>query len=79
MKAIIENQLENFSCEASIIFVEIINAITGSENENHLRFAFKVLESTYSDFSDYFEYGFGSSHMWLKERGNSKRLIFVEF
>lgn len=50
MKAIIENPLVNFSCEASIIFVEIVNVITGSENENHLRFAFKVLKSIYSDF-----------------------------
>lgn len=31
------------------------------------------------DFSMFFEYGFGSNHMWFKETNTSDRLIFVEF
>lgn len=83
MKAIIEGKLEIMLSTTVEIYVEVLNAIIDSNNEQELRNNMNELEERYNswkgDFSMFFEYGFGSHHMWFKEVDSSDRLIFVEF
>lgn len=79
MKATIESNF-NFNFYSIRIFAEILNAITTSKNEAELREEMKrVKDSFLMSFSSYFDYGFGSNHMWVCEAGKKERLIFVEF
>lgn len=67
MKATVEEATE---------FVEILNIITNSNNENQLR----VSMSFHSPEIKHFVYGFGKNHLWvIRKGGNGERLIFVEF
>lgn len=78
MKATIES---NFNFYSIRIFAEILNAITTSKkNEAELRKEMKRIKDSFlMSFSSYFDYGFGSNHMWVCEAGKKERLIFVEF
>lgn len=79
MKAIIESNF-NFNFYSIRIFAEILNAITTSKNEAELRKEMKRIKDSFlMSFSSYFDYGFGSNHMWVCEAGKKERLIFVEF
>ncbi len=79
MKATVESNF-NFNFYSIRIFAEILNAITTSKNEAELREEMKkVKDSFLMSFSSYFDYGFGSNHMWVCEAGKKERLIFVEF
>lgn len=83
MKAIIEGKLKTMLYTTVEIYVEVLNAIIDSNNEQELRNNMNEIEERYNswkgDFSMFFEYGFGSHHMWFKEVDSSDRLIFVEF
>lgn len=83
MKAIIEGKLKTMLATTEEIYVEVLNVIIDSNNEQELRNNMDELEERYNswkgDFSLFFEYGFGSNHMWFKETNTSDRLIFVEF
>lgn len=83
MKAIIEGKLKTMLITTVEIYVEVLNAIIDSNNEQELRNNMNKLEEHYNswkgDFNSFFEYGFGSNHMWFKETNTSNRLIFVEF
>lgn len=79
MKATIESNF-NFNFYPIRIFAEILNAITTSKNEAELRKEMKRIKDSFlMSFSSYFDYGFGSNHMWVCEAGKKERLIFVEF
>lgn len=79
MKATIESNF-NFNFYSIRIFAEILNAITTSKNEAELRKEMKRIKDSFlMPFSSYFDYGFGSNHMWVCEAGKKERLIFVEF
>jgi len=79
MKATIESNF-NFNFYSIRIFSEILNAITTSKNEAELRKEMKRIKDSFlMSFSSYFDYGFGSNHMWVCEAGKKERLIFVEF
>nr|DAI33559.1 MAG TPA: hypothetical protein [Caudoviricetes sp.] len=79
MKATIESNF-NFNFYSIRIFAEILNAITTSKNEAELRKEMKRIKDSFlMSFSSYFDYGFGSNHMWVCEAGKKERLIFVEF
>lgn len=79
MKATVESNF-NFNFYSIRIFAEILNAITTSKNETELREEMKkVKDSFLMSFSSYFDYGFGSNHMWVCEAGKKERLLFVEF
>lgn len=79
MKATIESNF-NFNFYSIRIFAEILNAITTSKNEAELRKEMeRIKDSFLMSFSSYFDYGFGSNHMWVCEAGKKERLIFVEF
>lgn len=79
MKATIESNF-NFNFYSIRIFAEILNTITTSKNEAELRKEMKRIKDSFlMSFSSYFDYGFGSNHMWVCEAGKKERLIFVEF
>lgn len=79
MKATVESNF-NFNFYSIRIFAEILNAITTSKNEAELRKEMKRIKDNFlMSFSSYFDYGFGSNHMWVCEAGKKERLIFVEF
>jgi hypothetical protein len=79
MKATIESNF-NFNFYSIRIFAEILNAITTSKNEAELRKEMKRIKDSFlMSFSSYFDYGFGSNHMWVCEAEKKERLIFVEF
>ena len=78
MKAIIGNAI-NYTQETEdsvcVEFVQILNSILESKNENQLRYEMDV------DWIN-FKYGFGSHHMWVKQIDNgelSERILLVEF
>ena len=50
-----------------------------STDEIELRKNMGNIQRNIPDFNTYFDYGFGSNHMWVCEAGRKKRLIFVEF
>lgn len=79
MKATVESVLLNMDNLSTIIYVEILNVIMRSTDEVELRRNMKNIQEKYPDFNTYFDYGFGSNHMWVCESGRKKRLIFVEF
>lgn len=72
MKATIESNF-NFNFYSIRIFAEILNAITTSKNEAELRKEMKRIKDSFlMSFSSYFDYGFGSNHMWVCEAGKRK-------
>lgn len=80
MKAIIEGKLKTMLITTVEIYVEVLNAIIDSNNEQELRNNMNKIEERYNSWNNmFFEYGFGSHHMWVKEANASNRLIFVEF
>lgn len=79
MKAIIEEQLKNNNAETAVLFVEILNCISSSRTEAELRHQMELLQMRHYQFNDLFKYGFGSSHMWIRETNRRNRLISVEF
>ena len=79
MKAIIETYLLFTHKDNNILiaFNEILTTITLSRTENQLRGSMETI-SEY--INKYFIYGFGSNHMWVKQKENpDERLIIVEF
>lgn len=79
MKATVESVLLNMDNLATITYVEILNVIMRSTDEIELRRNIGNMQRNIPDFNTYFDYGFGSNHMWVCEVGRKKRLIFVEF
>lgn len=81
MKAIVENPLNVCHSPITIsLYVNMLNKITKSNNEISLRDAMKSFSAEYPvTFNSFFDYGFGSNHMWVSEKESGKRLIFVEF
>lgn len=72
MKATIESNF-NFNFYSIRIFAEILNAIITSKNEAELRKEMKRIKDSFlMSFSSYFDYGFGSNHMWVCEAGKRK-------
>lgn len=80
MKAIIEQSISLATPRKAGQFVDIINTIANSRNEDSLRKNMKFLFQA-EIFS--FEYGFGSHHMWVNDLDSigvkDNRVIFVEF
>ena len=79
MKAIVENPLINCEPEVLHLFVKIINEITSCITEDELRGCINSLIVQYPYFKLFFDYGFESNHMWVKESDSMETLIFVEF
>ena len=85
MKAIIENPLQVYGNFELILleFGRIIQDITESRNEKELRLNLKISKDLGQTSN--FEFGFGSSHVWVKQLNpitnnlNNERIIFAEF
>ena len=89
MKAIIENPLQVYNCNNTTFkltllqFGRIIQDITESRNEKELRLKLKISKELGQTSN--FEFGFGSSHVWVKQinpiynKLNDERIIFAEF
>ena len=86
MIAIVENtpKIQDFkACEITIIitqFYTLLHRITVCANREAL---INKMEEFRSDVcwrneTHYFHWGFGGSHMWVKQRGNDRRLVFVK-
>lgn len=78
MRVIIENTFNSDNLNLCTYFVEILNGCTKAKSTDDLR--------SYMDFlfrkpyiSEYFIYGFGHFHMWVKLKNMDDRLILVEF
>lgn len=81
MKAIVENPSNvNHSPAAISLYVNMLNGITWCKNENEPRdtVKFPSIECPVT-FNSIFDYGSGSSYMWVSEKESGKRLILVEF
>lgn len=49
------------------LFIKLIYAVTESTTESGLRENMKWLNDVRPDFKEYFLYGFGANHMWVKQ------------
>jgi hypothetical protein len=56
-------------------FIQLLIAITISKDEKMLR---NFIKSEFSK-SEFFNIGFGGSHMWIKQINNNNRLLIVYF
>ena len=79
MKAIVEGVLVNCEEISMNLFVQILNEITSSHNEDELRVCMNMLCKRAPYLKLYFNYGFGRNHMWVAQSNYSERLILVEF
>lgn len=73
MKAITENQVKG-----SQKFIDsLLQAIDGAATKDELKCVVSMLFNSYYH-ADSFIYGFGGSHMWVANKANNERIIFVE-
>lgn len=79
MKSTIESVLLNTDVKSVSYFVEIINTISSCESESELLYCMGLLGKNNLDIDKFFNWGYGSNHMWVCENGRTERLIFVEF
>ncbi len=85
MEMRIESLLANWDEKLPELFISLVNAVALAGNETELRQAVAILSED-KDFKRLFAYGYGSSHLWLKQRliTDSRkimdnRLMIVEF
>ena len=72
MNAVIENQVKG---EQSFIN-RVLDVINKSENREELKSCMYSIFGLYRS-SDDFIYGFGGSHMWVANKADNQRIIFV--
>lgn len=85
MEMRIESLLANWDEKLPELFINLVNAVALAGNETELRQAVAILSEN-KDFKRLFAYGYGSNHLWLKQRliTDSRkimdnRLMIVEF
>ena len=86
MKAIVESTptLEKLnSSEQDILmkqFFSVLRRITVNKSRDEITESLDYFKEQvcYLNESHHLHWGFGGSHMWVKQRGNDNRLIFVE-
>ena len=65
-------------------FIRLVNVLVLTRNGKEVREAMAVLAQD-KDFNDFFLYGFGRRHLWVKQKGipttygKDYRLLIVEF
>ena len=65
-------------------FIRLVNVLVLTRNGKEVREAMAVLAQD-KDFTDFFLYGFGRRHLWVKQKGipttygKDYRLLIVEF
>ncbi|WP_455608359.1 hypothetical protein [Bacteroides rodentium] len=85
MKVTIEHIFCRYCDEATDIYFRIINTILFSGNEAELRAGMEKLKTT-TELDDYFIFGYGAHHLWVRQRRPSDkdkifehRIIMAEF
>lgn len=85
MEMKIESMVNVWDEKLPEVFINLVNVVALTRNEQELRKAVAVLFAR-KDFSRLFAYGFGNRHFWLKQRCASNpdkimenRLMIVEF
>lgn len=73
MKATIENK----PIGSQKFIDSLIQAIGAADTKDELKCVVSMLFNSYYH-ADSFIYGFGGSHMWVANKANNKRVIFVE-
>lgn len=81
MNATIEKHLEEDGLNEFklLAFNHIVKSITLARNGDDLRLTMIFDSDFLSNPIRFFEWGFGGSHLWVKEKGINKRLLIVEF
>jgi len=71
--------------ETATLFLDLVNTIVLTRNEGELRREMAAMADR-TPLGEFFVYGYGKSHLWLKQRVNKgseychdKRLSIVEF
>ena len=66
-------------------FIKLVNTLVLTKNGKEVREAMATLARE-KDFNDFFLYGFGHNHLWVKQKGVTSpygntdyRLLIVEF
>ena len=77
MKVTIENKITHPTFRLIEQIGLMVNTLVQCESRNdvshELEFIFRDSET-----DEYFEYGFGGSHLWISERCTNNRIILVE-
>lgn len=81
----IESIVNLYYPETGLAYAQIINTIAYSDTSSDLREGMKRLKRD-TDAHDFFDWGFGASHFWLKQRNGYKvpelfgnRILIVKF
>ena len=74
MKVIFEHPTIIFDDKIAEIIIEFVNHILYADNEDNLRRIVTDFAETYA-LDRYFVYGFGSHHLWLKQRKSHNTAI----
>lgn len=72
MDVIIENTFCRYSDEATEIYFRIMNTILFSGSEDELRASMERLQME-TPLDDYFTFGYGAHHLWIKQRRPSDK------
>lgn len=85
MEVRIENLFFGWHKKLPETFIRLVNTLVLTKNEKEVREAMATLAQD-KDFNDFFLYGFGHSHLWVKQKGmpaphgnTDYRLLIVEF
>lgn len=81
----IENLFFGWHEKLSEKFIRLVNTLVLTRNGKEVREAMATLAQD-KDFNDFFLYGFGRRHLWVKQKGvptiygnTDYRLLIVEF
>ena len=77
MKLTVENKITHPTFKRIESFGLIINSLVACEDKDSLKNEIAWLFCKI-EISDYFDYGFGGSHLWITEKCTNKRIIFIE-
>lgn len=83
MKIEIESALYVWDNGMSEMYVRLVNSLVLAHNEQDVRRKMENL-SSHSGFSDFFAYGYGRNHLWIKQIHSyggiaDNRLLIVRF
>lgn len=85
MKVRIENMFFGWHEKLSEAFIKLVNTLVLTRNGKEVREAMATLAQE-KYFNDFFLYGFGRSHLWVKQKSlpvphgsTDYRLLIVEF
>ena len=85
MEVRIENLFFGWHEKLPEAFIKLVNTLVLTRNGKEVRDAMATLAQD-KDFNDFFLYGFGRSHLWVKQKGlpvphgsTDYRLLIVEF